>query len=181
MACKVQTVETLDEDWSKKRELEVWRRACKGTKYVARVYDASFNRTAGRVRIYTELLEGGDLYGLMLRIERYPQQKRMHPTTLYLVAVQAAWALSEIQERGILHRDIKLDNVLLTMKITPQMNLALWELPTPRMSRKKLLSVKVAELDKINELLIDHRRFKAYKVDFAREPARKREMEELAE
>ncbi|KAH6636892.1 kinase-like domain-containing protein [Chaetomium tenue] len=132
MACKLQIVTTTNQDWSRKRELDVWRKACEGTNYVARVYDASINPRTKEIRIYTELLEGGDLYRLICSIETYKLPKRLHPAIVYLISLQLAWGLSEIQERGILHRDIKPDNALLTMKITPRMNLALWELRNTR-------------------------------------------------
>ncbi|EAQ90634.1 predicted protein [Chaetomium globosum CBS 148.51] len=128
MACKLQKVTTTMQDWPRKRELYVWRQACEGTSYVARVYDASINPRDKEIRIYTELLEGGDLYRLVRNIETSKVPKRIHPAIVYLISLQLAWGLSEIQERGILHRDIKLDNILLTLKITPSMNLALWEL-----------------------------------------------------
>ncbi|KAK3299259.1 uncharacterized protein B0H64DRAFT_371634 [Chaetomium fimeti] len=87
---QVQKVTTLSQDWSRNRELQVWRNACKGTKHVARVYDASFNRVAGEVRIYTELLEGGDVKHLMLSIERHTPRQMVHPAIVYLITSRAA-------------------------------------------------------------------------------------------
>ncbi|KAK4233857.1 kinase-like domain-containing protein, partial [Achaetomium macrosporum] len=126
MACKLQKVQGSYQEWATKRELDVWRTAARGSKYVVQVYDASYNEQTRDVRIYTELLEGGDLAKLLANI--YKSGKQIHPLIIYHLAWQTANALSDIQKRHILHRDIKTDNVLMTMKITPEMNRALWKL-----------------------------------------------------
>ncbi|KAK3906522.1 kinase-like domain-containing protein [Staphylotrichum tortipilum] len=122
MACKFQQVASSYQDWATGRELKVWRTACTGTNYVVRVYDAAYNPLTHEVRIYTEVLEGGDLHKLLNRIYTSQTERRIHPLIVYHAALQLAWGLAEIQARTILHRDIKTDNVLMTMKITSEMN-----------------------------------------------------------
>lgn len=109
-------------------KLKVRRTAGAGPNYVVRVYDAAYNPLTHEVRIYTELLEGGDLHKLPNRIYTSQTERRIHPLYVYHVALQLAWGLAEIQARTILHRDIKTDNVLMIMKITSEMNQGLWQL-----------------------------------------------------
>ncbi|KAK3304027.1 kinase-like domain-containing protein, partial [Chaetomium strumarium] len=131
MACKLQQVKGSYEEWATKRELDVWRKAASWSKYVVQVYDASYNVDTREVRIYTELLEGGDLHRFMNNMytsSRDEKTRRIHPLIVAHVSWQLACALADIQAAHILHRDIKTDNVLMTMKVTPGMNQALWRL-----------------------------------------------------
>jgi serine/threonine protein kinase len=132
MACKLQQVKGDYAEWATKRELEVWRKAARGSKYVVQVYDASYNVETREVRIYTELLEGGDLHRFLVNMYSgggdEKKARRIHPLIVSHVAWQLACALADIQAASILHRDIKTDNVLMTMKVTPEMNMALWRL-----------------------------------------------------
>ncbi|KAK4143497.1 kinase-like domain-containing protein, partial [Dichotomopilus funicola] len=125
VACKVQHVDSDYRMWAIQRELNVWQTACKGSKFVAQVFDASFSHADGAIRIYTELLAGGDTLALIRSLDK---ADLLHPVIVLGLSLHLAQGLSEMQARNILHRDIKTDNSLLTMKITPQMNKALWEL-----------------------------------------------------
>ncbi|KAK4150499.1 kinase-like domain-containing protein [Chaetomidium leptoderma] len=126
VACKVQTVKTKHDAFYGRRELNVWQKATYKANHVARLYDAAFNDQTGQAYIYMELLKGGDLHNFMVSI--YKSGQTIHPFLVYHLVSQVAFGLSEIHARTIIHRDLKLDNVLLTKKITPEMNSGLWEL-----------------------------------------------------
>ncbi|KAK3305226.1 kinase-like domain-containing protein [Chaetomium strumarium] len=127
LACKVVK---LSNDQNKfmyqARELKIWYKACRNAQHVAQFYDAALNRRNGEAYIYMELLAGGDTWKLSDRI----QAKRdfIHPTLLSIIAYQAAYGLYEIHAKDIQHRDLKPDNLLMTRKITAEMNRALWDL-----------------------------------------------------
>jgi hypothetical protein len=128
MACKVQQSNTQYTDWQTNREIKVWRMACEASQYVVRLYDASYQLNKRQVRMYTELCEGGDAHKLLVRIAGCRAERRIHPMIIYHVALQIAWGLADIQAKNILHRDLKTDNVLMTMTITNEMNQSLWQL-----------------------------------------------------
>ncbi len=50
------------------------------------------------------------------------------PLIVYHIGLQIARGLADIHHMRILHRDLKVDNVLMTMKITEQINQSLWHL-----------------------------------------------------
>ncbi len=128
MACKVQRSQTSYEKWATNREVDVWRTAAHASRYVVQLYDASYNMDTREVRMYTELCEGGDTYRMLERICHCEAEPRIHPLIIYHVALQIAWGLADIQAKNILHRDLKTDNVLMTIKITAEMNQGLWSL-----------------------------------------------------
>ncbi|KAK3302613.1 kinase-like domain-containing protein [Chaetomium strumarium] len=108
------------------RELGIWYKACRGARNVAMIYDAAYNARDGTAYIYMELLPGGDTWNLGGKI--VSNGDVMHPLLLTTIAYQTALGLAEIHGRKLQHRDLKPDNILLTKKITPGMNKALWEL-----------------------------------------------------
>jgi serine/threonine protein kinase len=112
------------------RELGIWYKACRGSQHVAMMYDAAYNVQNGSAHIYMELLPGGDTWDLGCRIVK--SGTLMHPLILTTIAHQTALGLAEIHQRKVQHRDLKPDNILLTKKITPAMNQALWELERNR-------------------------------------------------
>ena len=129
MACKVQRSKSTYEKWAANREIDVWLTAARASRYVVQFYDASYNMDTQEVRMYTELCEGGDAHKLINRIRACPNgERRIHPLIIYHVGLQIAWGLADIQVEKILHRDLKTDNVLMTVEITAKMNRALWSL-----------------------------------------------------
>lgn len=64
---------------------------------------------------------------MLERIATSRVERRIHRLIIYHVSLQLAMALLEIQSKYILHRDLKTDNVLMKMKITDEMNQALWQ------------------------------------------------------
>ncbi|KAL2264987.1 hypothetical protein VTJ83DRAFT_7497 [Remersonia thermophila] len=75
-----------------------------------------------------ELLEGGDIFSLMKSVFEDRRHNIIHPLIIYHIAHQVASGMAELHRRDIVHRDLKADNILLTEKITPEMNSALWDL-----------------------------------------------------
>jgi serine/threonine protein kinase len=130
VACKVQSIKDRQQAFYGKRELDVWAKASNNSTHVARLYDASYNQRSGKAYIYMELLRGGDLHDFMEDISQCPRNNKIHPFLIYHVACQVALGVSELHARTIIHRDLKTDNVLLTKKITREMNSALWQLTT---------------------------------------------------
>ncbi|AEO56586.1 hypothetical protein MYCTH_2059277 [Thermothelomyces thermophilus ATCC 42464] len=136
LACKVQKVETDHQAGMRGRELVVWLDASRGTQHVAHLRDASFNRERKLLFVYMDLFRGGDLYDFTYDIldgkhGDILEEKHwdiVHPFLVFHLACEVAFGLSEIHAKGIMHRDLKLDNVLLTHKITPRMNSALCRL-----------------------------------------------------
>ncbi|KAL2165646.1 hypothetical protein VTG60DRAFT_4079 [Thermothelomyces hinnuleus] len=121
----------------RRRELLVWLDASRGTQHVARLLDASHNRETELLFVYMELLRGGDLDDFTYDILDEKHGDIVHPFLVYHLACEVAFGLNEIHAKGIMHRDLKLDNVLLTDKLTPRMNSALW-----RLTRGKSLDTK---------------------------------------
>jgi serine/threonine protein kinase len=128
VACKVQSIKDKQQAFYGKRELDVWEKASRNSVHVARLFDASYNQYTGKAYIYMELLRGGDLHDFMESIAQSRQTNMIHPFLVYHLACQVALGVSELHSRTIIHRDLKTDNVLLTKKITPEMNDALWQL-----------------------------------------------------
>jgi serine/threonine protein kinase len=127
MACEVQRSGGIHtyEYWSKNREMSVWSTAAKSSKYVVQLYDACYNPHTNQIRMYTELCRGGDIYQLMEETKHW-KDSRIHPLIIYHIGLQIAWGLVDIHKSWILHRDLKVDNVLMTMKITEAINESLW-------------------------------------------------------
>ncbi|KAL2176470.1 kinase-like domain-containing protein [Thermothelomyces heterothallicus CBS 202.75] len=129
LACKVQKVETDHQAGMRGRELVVWLEASRGTQHVARLRDASYNRETKLLFVYMDLLRGGDLYDFTYGIlDKKDRHNIVHPFLVFHLACEVAFGLNEIHAKGIMHRDLKLDNVLLTHKLTPRMNTALCRL-----------------------------------------------------
>jgi serine/threonine protein kinase len=128
VACKVQNIKGRQQAFYGKRELDIWEKASRKSVHVARLFDASYNQDTGKAYIYMELLRGGDLHDFMESISQFRGTNVIHPFLVYHLACQVALGVSELHARTIIHRDLKTDNVLLTKKITPQMNDALWQL-----------------------------------------------------
>jgi serine/threonine protein kinase len=66
-----------------------------------------------------ELVDGGDLQTWMIDERMYAGSVNEQQTRLLSVAHQLSCAVRHLHQRGILHQDIKPDNVLMTMSGTP--------------------------------------------------------------
>jgi serine/threonine-protein kinase len=73
--------------------------------YVVRLLD--FGQERGRYFMVSEFVEGTRLTDILKR-------GRMEPLQALAIAVQVALALGEAEARGVIHRDIKPDNIIIT-------------------------------------------------------------------
>lgn len=63
-----------------------------------------------QIYLIFELMEGGELFDRVLKKKRYPEREAA------IIMKQLLEALVYLEKKGILHRDIKLENVLLANK-----------------------------------------------------------------
>jgi serine/threonine protein kinase len=78
-----------------------------GSRFVSRTLMALREPTSGDLVYVNELHTGGDLWGLIRQVHR------VDATTVRFIAAEVALGIQRLHDYGIMHRDIKLENIML--------------------------------------------------------------------
>ncbi|KAL1837097.1 hypothetical protein VTJ49DRAFT_4294 [Mycothermus thermophilus] len=165
VACKIEKFDPSYRRWDRgkplTRQIKVWAQACQGANNVAQLLDAAYNPDTRTAYTYMELLSGGDIADLMIEVEE-KTKRLLHPIVIYYLAHQVALGIQELHSRDVMHLDIKGENVLLTSRIEPEWNTALWEVTNPGHAPEH----RMADLADLSAILFDDNERLAVLVDF---------------
>lgn len=93
------------------REARLARRVCAISEHTIRVDDFGYDQKRGVYYYSMELLEGGSLRDLLRQPPYY-----LSPQRTAQIAIQVCDAMSISHQEGVIHRDLKPDNIFLTVK-----------------------------------------------------------------